>query len=146
MDRISAKYSIYDDGILPSVMLNPSDYSPVPDGFALSSDRITIYQEEVVRWLADFLYTGPRALMARLRYVTCYLRSGVSWVISLAIVSFSSISSTGDLKNLMVGDSARNPHSSEGSTSGIDISSQSEIQRSNAATQDRGNANPSTGQ
>ncbi|KAM7541229.1 hypothetical protein Aperf_G00000034673 [Anoplocephala perfoliata] len=120
--KISAKYSIYGDGILPPVMLNPSEYSPVPDGFALSSDRIAVYQEEVVRWLADFLYTGPRALMTRLR----------------------SISSTGDLKNLMGNDPARNPHSSEGSTSGIDISSQSEVQRSNAAAQDRKNANPST--
>ncbi|KAM3185050.1 hypothetical protein ACTXT7_007150 [Hymenolepis weldensis] len=115
--KISAKYSIYDDGLLPSIMSNPSGYSPIPDAFTLSVDRILIYQEETVRWLTDFLYTGPRALMTRM----------------------CSISSTSDLRNLMGNEpgSVKNPHSSEGSTSGIDMSSQSEIQRSSVGGQDR---------
>ncbi|VDN96901.1 unnamed protein product [Rodentolepis nana] len=115
--KISAKYSIYDDGLLPSIISNPSDYSPIPDAFTLSVDRIVIYQEETVRWLTDFLYTGPRALLTRMR----------------------SISSTSDLRSLLGNEpgSGRNPYSSEGSTSGIDICSQSEIQRPNVGGQDR---------
>nr|CDS32262.1 ral GTPase activating protein subunit [Hymenolepis microstoma] len=115
--KISAKYSIYDDGLLPSIISNPSDYSPIPDTFTLSVDRIVIYQEETVRWLTDFLYTGPRALLTRMR----------------------SISSTSDLRSLLGNESGsvKNPNSSEGSTSGIDIGSQSEVQRSNVLGQDR---------
>ncbi|VUZ46315.1 unnamed protein product, partial [Hymenolepis diminuta] len=115
--KISAKYSIYDDGLLPSIMSNPSDYSPIPDAFTLSVDRILMYQEETVRWLTDFLYTGPRALMTRM----------------------CSVSSASDLRNLTGNEpgSVKNPQSSEGSTSGIDMSSQSEIQRSGVGGQDR---------
>ena len=63
------KYSLYDGGVLPSVMTNFSDHSPVPEGYAISANRVAVYQEEVVRWLSDFLYTGPRALLPCLWYV-----------------------------------------------------------------------------
>ncbi|KAL5962599.1 Ral GTPase-activating protein subunit alpha-2 [Taenia solium] len=114
-DRISAKYSLY-DGVLTAMIKNPSDYTPAPEGYTLSVIRLAIYQEEVVRWLSDFLYTGPRAFLPSLR----------------------PSSSTGDLRNLTASDGVgmRNPHSSEGSTSGIDLSSQSDQQRPNSNSQD----------
>ncbi|KAL5111794.1 Ral GTPase-activating protein subunit alpha-2 [Taenia crassiceps] len=109
--KISAKYSLYDGGVLTAMIKNPLDYSPAPEGYTLSVTRLAIYQEEVVRWLSDFLYTGPRAFLPSLR----------------------PSSSTGDLRNQMASDGVglRNPHSSEGSTSGIDLSSQSDQQRPN---------------
>ncbi|VDK36854.1 unnamed protein product [Taenia asiatica] len=122
--KISAKYSLY-DGVLTAMIKNPLDYTPAPEGYTLSVTRLAIYQEEVVRWLSDFLYTGPRAFLPSLR----------------------PSSSTGDLSNLTASDGAgmKNPHSSEGSTSGIDLSSQSDQQRPNSNSQDNRTITSSTG-
>lgn len=59
---------MYDGGVLPSIMASPSDYSPIPRGYPISDTRVAVYQEEVVRWLSDFLYTGPRASFPFLRF------------------------------------------------------------------------------
>ncbi|VDM17756.1 unnamed protein product [Hydatigera taeniaeformis] len=63
--KISAKYSFY-DGVLTAMIKNPLDYSPAPEGYTLPATHLAIYQEEVVRWLTDFLYTGPRAFLPSL--------------------------------------------------------------------------------
>ncbi|EUB63833.1 Ral GTPase-activating protein subunit alpha-1 [Echinococcus granulosus] len=120
--KISVKHSLYYGGVLPAMIKNPLDYSLAPEGYTLSATRLAIYQEEVVRWLSEFLYTGPRAFLPSLR----------------------PSSSTGDLRNQTASDGVglRNPHSSEGSTSGIDLTSQSDQQRPNINVQDHRTTTP----
>ncbi len=114
-------------------MPNLSQYSPALDGFPIPGARLAVYQEEVVRWLSEFLYTGPRAQLSNLRYVDASLALDyfINTVLSIPL-SYNSASqiypSTGDLRSFVQEEGAvngRNHHSSEGSTSGIDLGSQS---------------------
>uniref|UniRef100_A0A5K3F3Z6 Rap-GAP domain-containing protein n=1 Tax=Mesocestoides corti TaxID=53468 RepID=A0A5K3F3Z6_MESCO len=112
--KISAKYSLYDGGVLPSVMSHLSDYSPAPDGYPISPTRLAIYQEEVVQWLSEFLYNGP--------------------------LTYSPNPPT-DPRSVISNDSVggKNPRSREGSISGVDLSSQSDLQFSSANDPDHRN-------
>lgn len=148
--RISAKYSLF-DGSNPSDLIDPTHYSLAVDGYAIPPNRLALYQEEVVRWLSDFLYTGPRALLPKLQLVSfspMYNYFPISHP-SGAFVHFSTSSSGSDLVNQAGNDGtaggSRNPQSSEGSTSGVDLSSQSEHQRPGITNSDQRSTGNATG-
>ncbi|VDN09555.1 unnamed protein product [Dibothriocephalus latus] len=61
--RISADYTLYDDGKLPPIIIDLASYKLAPDGYPTSDACLAAYQEEVVRWISEFVYLGPRAML-----------------------------------------------------------------------------------
>ncbi|VDL88523.1 unnamed protein product [Schistocephalus solidus] len=93
--RISADYTLYDDGKLPPIITDLASYKLAPDGYPTSDICLAAYQEEVVRWISEFVYLGPRATL---------LQTG-----------------TGDQANTAVADRSELSVASESGSSGMDF-------------------------
>ncbi|VEL35721.1 unnamed protein product [Protopolystoma xenopodis] len=58
--RFSPDYSIYDYRPSLETPVDITTYSCAPANYPLSEQRLTLYQEEVIRWISEFVYTGQR--------------------------------------------------------------------------------------